>query len=61
MILVIDMSPSAHLNDGRSAVEILRDLGVKWSWYEGWSDTDSLVFFDCENVPDDLPVFIKKY
>jgi len=60
MILHVDLYQAMLEHDHRRASDILRSYGIAWRGADGRSDSDQVTFYGCENVPEDLPSFIKK-
>lgn len=59
------MSTSINLSlwndDPRHVQQIMRDLGITYSDCECWSTLDLWKFKDCENIPTELPAFMRRY
>lgn len=47
-------------DDNRHAQTVMRDLGIKYQMAVPQSIFDSWWFFNCENIPDELPEYIEE-
>lgn len=49
------MTAGFKLKDNRHACEVVRSLGITYQLSVGQSMCDSFEFWNCENVPENLP------
>lgn len=62
MILQVNTAPYPGVQGWTlNPADHLRVLGITWKKFEGWSDSDFVTFYGCENVPETLPSFIKRF
>jgi hypothetical protein len=57
--LILDYIGAYDAGDKRHALEIMQELGVKWSTATPHPIADCWVFDGCVDVPVNLPSFIK--
>lgn len=48
-------------NENRHAQKVISELGINYQHSVPQSINDSWEFWNCENVPDELPKFIKTF
>ncbi len=53
------MTAGMKFNDNRHACEVMIDLGITYQYSVGQSMSDSFEFWNCENVPKNLPESLK--
>ena len=47
-------------NENRNPFDAMRALGIKWTGHQAFMIADSIHFYGCTNVPDDLPIFVDR-
>ena len=52
------MTATLDCNEGRHAQEVMRDLGITYQHSTPQSIGDQFWFWNCENVPEQLPKYI---
>lgn len=58
MNVTVDYQDAFNAGDNRHAADILRSLGITWKRSEGVMHINSFRFFDCENIPAELPKYV---
>lgn len=62
MLLAVDKAKPLTIEDGQMLGRDCchRALGIKWTGHQAFMIADSIHFYGCTNVPDDLPIFVDR-
>ena len=53
------MTAGMELKDNRHACEVVKSLGITYQYSVGQSISDNFEFWNCENIPKNLPRSLK--
>lgn len=57
--LYLDSYSQSMARDSRHAEEVMKDLGIHYEYSRGSAALNGWIFWNCENVPDELPNWLK--
>jgi hypothetical protein len=58
MRVTVDCRAAFDAGDLRRPGDIIIALGIKWKRYEGIPHIDQVVFYDCTDIPENLPPYV---
>lgn len=59
--LVFDYRTASDCNEFRHAQKVIEELGITYDYLEGMPVLDSMVFYNCKNIPNELPKYIYRH
>lgn len=59
MILNYDVMGSGYAGENKNPADVMKELGISYTHSKGIPIAYCVWFYNCENVPDKLPCYIK--